>query len=339
RPGAAARLLRRSAHRSRGQGARHRHLRPPAWRRPGDPDRHGRAGGRRAPRPRRGEARLPRRRGAAGAAAARGRRAARPRHRRAHPAGRGGQLGRARRPGARRRAGRDRRRGGGRAGHAAPGAGGSPRRRGGAGGRAGRRAGDRARHRGGGMSAARALAAPPRLKDVARDADLLDAYSRAVIAVVDSIGPAVVSLSVEAGGRAGTGAGSGFLVTPDGYVLTNHHVVDRAHRIAARLPDGAELPARLLGADPASDLAVVRVAGSSLPFVAVGGGVAARPGQLAIAIGNPLGFESTVTTGVVSALGRTLRARGGRLIDNVIQHTAPLNPGNSGGPLVDSAGR
>src|SRR5690606_34432148 len=111
------------------------------------------------------------------------------------------------------------------------------------------------------------------------------------------------------------------------------------HRIAARLPDGAELPARLLGADPASDLAVVRVAGSSLPFVAVGGGVAARPGQLAIAIGNPLGFESTVTTGVVSALGRTLRARGGRLIDNVIQHTAPLNPGNSGGPLVDSAGR
>lgn len=173
------------------------------------------------------------------------------------------------------------------------------------------------------------------------DADLLDAYSRAVIGVVDAVGPAVVSVSVRSkpGQPRRSGEGSGFLVAPDGYALTNHHVVDQAPVLAARLTDGSELAAQVVGSDPATDLALVRLDGGSLPFLAVDAGAAARPGQLAVAIGSPLGFESTVTAGVVSALGRTLRSRDGRLIDNVIQHTAPLNPGNSGGPLVDSRGR
>jgi len=173
------------------------------------------------------------------------------------------------------------------------------------------------------------------------DLGLLDAYSRAVIGVVDAAGPAVVSLSMRGrpGRPARPGEGSGFLVAPDGYVLTNSHVVHGAPSVTARLPGGDELPAQVVGDDPATDLALVRVAASGLPFLTVDGGTRARPGQLAIAIGSPLGFESTVSTGVVSALGRSLRSRDGRLIDNVIQHTAPLNPGNSGGPLVDSAGR
>jgi S1-C subfamily serine protease len=173
------------------------------------------------------------------------------------------------------------------------------------------------------------------------DLALLDAYSRAVVGVVEASGPAVVSLSMR--GRPGRpvrpGEGSGFLVAPDGYVLTNSHVVHGAPSVVARLPGGDELAAQVVGDDPATDLALVRVAASALPFLSVDGATRARPGQLAIAIGSPLGFESTVSTGVVSALGRSLRSRDGRLIDNVIQHTAPLNPGNSGGPLVDSAGR
>ena len=173
------------------------------------------------------------------------------------------------------------------------------------------------------------------------DLHLLDAYSRAVVGVVDAAGPAVVSLSLRGrpGRPARPGEGSGFLVAPDGYVLTNSHVVSGAPSITARVPGGDELAAQVVGDDPATDLALVRVSASALPFLAVDGAVRARPGQLAIAIGSPLGFESTVSTGVVSALGRSLRSRDGRLIDNVIQHTAPLNPGNSGGPLVDSAGR
>jgi S1-C subfamily serine protease len=194
------------------------------------------------------------------------------------------------------------------------------------------------------------------------DRDLLDAYSQAVVGVVDAVGPAVVSISVRSkpGQPRRSGEGSGFVVAPDGYVLTNHHVIDQeAHRViprdpgsrlrgdrsggapvlAARLTDGSELAAQVVGSDPATDLALVRVDGGSLPFLAVDAGAPARPGQLAVAIGSPLGFDSTVTAGVVSALGRTLRSREGRLIDNVIQHTAPLNPGNSGGPLVDSRGR
>jgi S1-C subfamily serine protease len=176
---------------------------------------------------------------------------------------------------------------------------------------------------------------------VEADVALLDAYSRAVIGVVDAAGPAVVSLSMRGrpGRPAHPGEGSGFLVAPDGYVLTNSHVVHGAPSVTARLPGGDELSAQVVGDDPATDLALVRVTASALPFLAVDGGTRARPGQLAIAIGSPLGFQSTVSTGVVSALGRSLRSRDGRLIDNVIQHTAPLNPGNSGGPLVDSAGR
>jgi S1-C subfamily serine protease len=173
------------------------------------------------------------------------------------------------------------------------------------------------------------------------DLDLLDAYSRAVVGVVESAGPAVLSISVRGrpGRPARPGEGSGFLVAPDGYVLTNSHVVHGAPAVTARLPGGDELTAQVVGDDPATDLALVRVSASGLPFLAVEGATRARPGQLAIAIGSPLGFESTVSTGVVSALGRSLRSQDGRLIDNVIQHTAPLNPGNSGGPLVDSAGR
>jgi S1-C subfamily serine protease len=173
------------------------------------------------------------------------------------------------------------------------------------------------------------------------DAELLDAYSQAVMGVVDAVAPAVVSISVRSkpGQPRRSGEGSGFLVAPDGYVLTNHHVVDQAPVLAARLSDGSELQAQVVGSDPSTDLALVRVDGGSLPFLAVDAGAPARPGQLAVAIGSPLGFDSTVTAGVVSALGRTLRSGEGRLIDNVIQHTAPLNPGNSGGPLVDSRGR
>jgi S1-C subfamily serine protease len=175
------------------------------------------------------------------------------------------------------------------------------------------------------------------------DADLLDAYSRAVVRVVESVGPAVVS--VVAGknlqGQRGDqmGAGSGVIVAPEGYILTNNHVVQGAGRLEVRTADGTTLPARLAGADPATDLAVLRTDAGGLPYASFGDSGALSVGQLAIAIGNPLGFNSTVSTGVLSALGRALRSRDGRLIENIIQHTAPLNPGNSGGPLVDSRGR
>ncbi len=175
------------------------------------------------------------------------------------------------------------------------------------------------------------------------DADLLDAYSRAVVRVVESVGPAVVSVVVGKNprGRGGEqmGAGSGAVVAPDGYIMTNNHVVQGAGRIEVRTADGPALPARLVGADPATDLAVLRAGTGGLPYASFGDSGALSVGQLAIAIGNPLGFDSTVSTGVLSALGRALRSRDGRLIENIIQHTAPLNPGNSGGPLVDSRGR
>ncbi|HOI59060.1 MULTISPECIES: trypsin-like peptidase domain-containing protein [unclassified Methanoculleus] len=175
------------------------------------------------------------------------------------------------------------------------------------------------------------------------DADLLDAYSRAVIRVVESAGPAVVSVAVEKNlqGRRGEqiGAGSGVIVAPEGYIMTNNHVVQGAGRIEVRMPDGTALPARLVGADAATDLAVLRADTENLPYASFGDSEALSVGQLAIAIGNPLGFDSTVSTGVLSALGRAFRSRDGRRIENIIQHTAPLNPGNSGGPLVDSRGR
>jgi S1-C subfamily serine protease len=174
------------------------------------------------------------------------------------------------------------------------------------------------------------------------DGVLLDAYSRAVIGVVDAIGPTVVSLEVERrfikGRVSMPGAGSGFVIAPDGYVLTNSHVVHGAKEIMVGFPDGARRAAMVVGDDPSTDLALVQVDASALPFAGLDGRVRPRPGQLVVAIGNPLGFQSTVTTGVVSALGRSLRGRDGRLIDDVVQHTAPLNPGNSGGPLVASTG-
>jgi len=177
----------------------------------------------------------------------------------------------------------------------------------------------------------------------APDVELLDAYSRAVIAVVDTVGPAVVGISVRTPANGSIpeqgGAGSGILIAPDGYVLTNDHVVQGADVISVTLQDGTSLDAALVGTDPATDLAVLRANGSGLPYATLGDSGTLKAGQLVIAIGNPFGFQSTVSTGVVSALGRALRSRDGRLIENIIQHTSPLNPGNSGGPLVDSRGR
>jgi len=171
---------------------------------------------------------------------------------------------------------------------------------------------------------------------VASDAQLLDAYSQAVVHVVESVSPAVLSLT---GINDRGGAGSGFLVTPDGFAITNSHVVDGRTELLATTTDGDRLVARVIGDDPATDLAALRLAASDLPFAQLGDSEALRVGQLVIAIGSPLGLQSTVSTGIISALGRSLRARDGRLIDKVVQHTAPINPGNSGGPLVDSRGR
>lgn len=174
-----------------------------------------------------------------------------------------------------------------------------------------------------------------------QDIELLDAYSRAVITVVDAVGPTVVGISAQqqAGTQQHGGSGSGVIIAPDGYILTNDHVVRGSNRLTVTLRDGTSLEAVLIGTDPATDLALIRAGGSALPYASMGDSSALRVGQLVIAIGNPFGFQSTVSTGVVSALGRALRSAEGRLIEDIIQHTAPLNPGNSGGPLVDSRGR
>jgi S1-C subfamily serine protease len=165
------------------------------------------------------------------------------------------------------------------------------------------------------------------------DAALLDAYSDAVVRAIDAVAPAVVKLEV---GR--QGAGSGFLFTADGLTITNSHVVHGASHVRVTFADGETARGEVLGEDPDTDVAVVRIAGNRLPFASLGDSSALRVGQIAIAIGNPYGFDCTVTTGVISALGRTLRARSGRLMDDVLQTDAALNPGNSGGPLVTSAG-
>jgi S1-C subfamily serine protease len=177
----------------------------------------------------------------------------------------------------------------------------------------------------------------PLSRQAAHDADLLDAYSQAVIHVVDTVSPAVISVfGRNADGRGG--AGSGFIVTPDGYAITNSHVIDDRPQLMAETADGDKLRAELVGDDPATDLAILRLAASGLPYTQLGDSDALRVGQLVIAMGSPLGLQSTVSTGVVSALGRSMRARDGRLIENIVQHAAPINPGNSGGPLVDSRG-
>jgi S1-C subfamily serine protease len=177
---------------------------------------------------------------------------------------------------------------------------------------------------------------PPR-EPLPSEGEALDAFSRVVVTVSERLRPAVVNLRVGRGARGGSG--SGVLFAPDGYLLTNHHVVQGSETVRVRMSDGTEHAGRVVGNDPWTDLAVVRADGSGLPFAPFGDSAKLKVGQLVVAIGSPLGFESTVTAGVVSALGRTLRSVSGHLVDNVIQTDAALNPGNSGGPLVDSGGR
>ncbi len=185
------------------------------------------------------------------------------------------------------------------------------------------------------LPAAGAATAPPTDDDT-----LLDVYSRTITDVVDRVGPAVVRIDVRhKGDAARAGSGSGVIVAPDGLVLTNSHVVNGATRVELMTVDGRNLTARVIGDDPDTDIALLRAdAPVTLPAATLGDSKRLKRGQVAVAIGNPLGFESTVTAGVISALGRSLRARTGRLIDDVIQTDAALNPGNSGGPLVSSRG-